>query len=637
MFAIARKHARLMVLLMVFSCLCGLAYYVYARPFYYSKSRVRMEQLADSSAVESLRETQVRVVLKELHAAPIVERTARRLGLKGSAREIQLRNVLKQSIRPFGRSELEIECWSVSAELAQRWPEALIEEFQSYRREKHARDLQEIVRSYSDELYEVAAKFGQKIEIKDQHDVIRVLAELQPFESGPTELVRLSRRLDELGKVRIELENSSLDIAAKLALLNSPGKSTDTVDLARNGASDGTPAEPVKSLPNLDASAQNQLTGDYQRARSRFELEYRELIKKKAEIEAKLPSVANRPEEAAAAQSAETTSRISRRPLQRIAAEMQKKIERLEEGWKSETVDLAFEEIVEAHDQPVSPEPGKLVLLSLLLGALLSVALPLLLTYFDRTVSRPEQVESILHLRVLGAVPEFSAPATARGGTPEQLESFRPVAANLLALASASSAPQVLMVSSAVRGEGKTLVSSNLAISFADLGVRTVVVDCDLRHSGIHRQFGYRRSPGLADVLRGELTFEDACRPTAHHDLSILSAGKPVDTGTELLGSEAFTALMKRLREKFDWVLVDTPPVLGFSETSILQKHVDGVVLVIRSGFTPRATVKAAIEMLQVNGATFHGAVLNGVDAVVAPVDSLRNADKSSRPALEQA
>src|SRR5688500_5847044 len=115
-------------------------------------------------------------------------------------------------------------------------------------------------------------------------------------------------------------------------------------------------------------------------------------------------------------------------------------------------------------------------------------------------------------------------------------------------MGSLSKAPHVMMITSAMPKEGKTVVSSNLAISFAHMGAKTLLIDTDLRRGRLHRLFGYRKSPGLSKLLLGEVSPEEACRPTTHENLLVLSAGKHLDTGTELLGSERFTSLMESLR-----------------------------------------------------------------------------------------
>lgn len=222
--AIARKHLRLMTLLMVFSCLCALVYYVYARPVYYAKALVRMDYVALPLDTDKVyHDGRVRVVMKELNSPHVIERTAHSLGLKGSAREVQLKTVLKQSIRSNSEKNLDLEVWPVSRELAERWPKALIDSFEEYRREKRSRDRQEVINTYTREIKEVAAKLGQSLDdkfvIKDAHDVARVTTDLLRFKSLPAELAKMDRRIDDMGRVRIQLEDPALDVIAKLSLI----------------------------------------------------------------------------------------------------------------------------------------------------------------------------------------------------------------------------------------------------------------------------------------------------------------------------------------------------------------------------------------------------------------------------------
>ena len=194
------------------------------------------------------------------------------------------------------------------------------------------------------------------------------------------------------------------------------------------------------------------------------------------------------------------------------------------------------------------------------------------------------------------------------------IENFRVVRTNLLAMGTLSKTPHVTMVTSAMPKEGKTVVSSNLAISFSQTGSRTLLIDTDLRRGRLHRLFGLRKSPGLSDYLLGKASLEDVIRPSGKENLSILSAGQHVEAGTELIGSVIFNDLMARLRNEYDRIIMDTPPVLGLSETSVLQAHVDGVLFVIWSGRTPIRNMKTAIDILVANGANFYGFILNRLD-----------------------
>jgi capsular exopolysaccharide synthesis family protein len=172
----------------------------------------------------------------------------------------------------------------------------------------------------------------------------------------------------------------------------------------------------------------------------------------------------------------------------------------------------------------------------------------------------------------------------------------------------------VTMVTSAMPKEGKTVVSSNLAISFGQTGSRTLLMDTDLRRGRLHRLFGLRKSPGLSDFLMEKVPLEVAIRPSGKENVSILSAGEHVESGTELLGSSKFGDLMLQLRSSYERIIVDTPPVLGLSETSVLQSHMDGVLFVIWSGRTPIRNMKTAIDILSANGANFYGFILNRLD-----------------------
>jgi Mrp family chromosome partitioning ATPase len=135
-----------------------------------------------------------------------------------------------------------------------------------------------------------------------------------------------------------------------------------------------------------------------------------------------------------------------------------------------------------------------------------------------------------------------------------------------------------------------------------------------LRRGRLHRAFGCEAKPGLSDVLRERASLDQAFRPTARPNLTIMTCGKHLNSAPELLGNAAFTQLMQDLRGKFDRIILDTPPVLGLAEAAMLQKLSDGVVFVIWSDFTSMRNVKAALQTLQLSGAKFAGFVLNRFD-----------------------
>jgi capsular exopolysaccharide synthesis family protein len=241
-------------------------------------------------------------------------------------------------------------------------------------------------------------------------------------------------------------------------------------------------------------------------------------------------------------------------------------------------------------------------------------------------VTNVEEMEQNHRLRGLGIVPRldptqlpgYPAVAGADANPDRQLiENFRVIRTNLLSMGAVTRNPQAIVIASAMPEEGKTVVSYNLALSFAQMGEKTILIDADLRRGRLHRVFNMRSAPGLSNILMQNLNWRDVVRPTDKENLVVLTCGKHLDGATEMVGSPAFEKLLGELRQEFKRVIIDTPPVLGLSETSMLQRLVDGVVLVVWCGRTPARYVKSAVEILQANHANFYGFVLNRLDLSV--------------------
>jgi capsular exopolysaccharide synthesis family protein len=362
------------------------------------------------------------------------------------------------------------------------------------------------------------------------------------------------------------------------------------------------------------------LEAEVEVAQTRFDLQYQELLNQKHDLEGKLPEYQELSKKHSKLLTQLTVFDMSRLPYATYLADMKKQINTMEFAGEKERVNLKYEGLIEVRDEPVSPSRLKLALLSLAAGIALAIGVPFLIEYLDHTMTNLDEVESAFRLRGLGVVPQTTATDILTTNIDEDtqsqslVENFRVIRTNMLSMGALTKPPHVIMVTSAMPKEGKTVVSSNLAASFALTGARTLLIDTDLRRGRLHRLFGYRKEPGLSNVLLGESSLQQSFRPTPQKNLTILSAGGHLPSGTELLGSPAFAELMKDLRGQFERIVIDTPPVLGLSETSILQTHVDGVVFVIWTAHTPKSGVQSAIEMLRANGANFYGFVLNRLD-----------------------
>jgi capsular exopolysaccharide synthesis family protein len=181
-------------------------------------------------------------------------------------------------------------------------------------------------------------------------------------------------------------------------------------------------------------------------------------------------------------------------------------------------------------------------------------------------------------------------------------------------------APRVLLITSPAPGEGKTTVSSNLAIALAETGRRVLLIDADLRRPSLHEIFALPNVWGLSSLLKRskpvtECPFASIAQETAVPGLFVVPSGPPPSTGTsQLLHSCRVVELLGRLRTEFDSILIDTPPMLQIADARVLAPLADGVLLVLRAGQTPRETARAAINRLLGDHASLLGVVLNGWD-----------------------
>ena len=178
--------------------------------------------------------------------------------------------------------------------------------------------------------------------------------------------------------------------------------------------------------------------------------------------------------------------------------------------------------------------------------------------------------------------------------------------------------PKVIMVTSAVPNEGKTTTAFNLALAFAEEAQRTaVLVDLDLRRPSVGGYLSPAPNLGISELLTEPVGLQKVLIGVAGTRLQVLPAGKARSNPTELLRSISLQRLIDELRGRFDWIVVDTPPVVPFSDAAVIQGLADGTLLIVRAGATPIATVERALEALE--GGNLLGVVLN--DVTTTPVD----------------
>ena len=269
---------------------------------------------------------------------------------------------------------------------------------------------------------------------------------------------------------------------------------------------------------------------------------------------------------------------------------------------------------------PVTPRTGMNMLLALLSGSVLAFGLAFFFEYLDSRIKTPDELKAHLGLPSLGMVPALDAktwkdkePLLHAGVPPGFAEAFRTVRTNVL-FSSAQEGSRVLVVTSTGPGEGKTTVATNLAISFAQAGQRVLLIDADMRRPRVHSVFGCKQEPGLSNLMVGNAKASDTVHKTPVPGLWVLGAGRIPPNPAELIGSQRFRDFLASLKEHFDLILVDSPPVMAVTDAAIVAHAANGVVFVVGAEMTCRNAARAAVEHLEQGRAHFVGAVLNRVE-----------------------
>jgi succinoglycan biosynthesis transport protein ExoP len=301
--------------------------------------------------------------------------------------------------------------------------------------------------------------------------------------------------------------------------------------------------------------------------------------------------------------------------------------------------------VIERAEVPQRPSKPK-VTLDLLLGVLaalvLAVAVPLGREYFDSSVKSSEDVVEFLGLPTLATIPNF---ALAREGQKPRLVEFREATRNgrhkvapsndselvvvrqpwskiaeafrsmrtAVLFSVPGQQPKVIAVTSALIGEGKTVGSLNLAATLSDAGARVVLVDADLRHPRCHRALRVKNERGLSDCLTGREEIGNVIHQLHTPLISFIPAGRQPTNPAELVGSTRMCEVLEYLKLRYEFVILDTPPVLPVTDAVLLARKADGVLLVVKGNATARELVQRARDQLQLAGAQVLGVVVNNV------------------------
>ncbi|MBI2835262.1 MAG: polysaccharide biosynthesis tyrosine autokinase [Acidobacteria bacterium] len=266
---------------------------------------------------------------------------------------------------------------------------------------------------------------------------------------------------------------------------------------------------------------------------------------------------------------------------------------------------------------PFSPDPRRNLFISILLGLGLGIAAALGIDYLDDTIKTPEDITRKLKLPFLGLVPAVRGDRVPvlSGPVPHDFgEAFRALRTSLV-FTSGGNTKRIIAVTSAQPLEGKTTTACNLSIALAFGGARVLLIDADMRRPGAHKALGASNDVGLSHLLVGRARAREAIQKTHDPNLWFMAAGRTPPNPSELLASDRMRSLIANLTSgPFDWIIIDTPPVLAVTDAVILGPVVSGVAFVLGAEMTRRRIAERAIETLMSSGPRVLGAVLNRVD-----------------------
>lgn len=284
-------------------------------------------------------------------------------------------------------------------------------------------------------------------------------------------------------------------------------------------------------------------------------------------------------------------------------------------------------EVLQRAELPVSPVRPSLPInlaIGLALGLLLGGGLIVLIDSLDNTVRAEADVSRHTAKPILGHLPQIDAALLREFGSIDTMteiaprsnfaEGIKTLRTNLMFM-SPDQPASMLLVTSPGPGEGKTLISINMAIAMAQSGLRTLIVDSDMRRPRVHKALGLENEGGLSTLILGKAKLDDVVQNTATENLFAVTCGELPPNPLELLHTDRFHSVIEEMRSRYDRVIFDSPPLAAVSDGLVLSHSVDAVLLILKFGQTRKELLKRAVEQLDAIGAPFLGCVLNDISA----------------------
>ena len=637
------KRSRLVIAVVVLSIGAALAYNYTATPFYEAQARLVIELTAPD--VVSFRpvvnqdrtnteyyETQVGV----LRSRGIAQRTLQRLGLwrTDASRDAQVDDLLSSlEIAPMERGRLvDVRFRSTDPQLAARVANGIADSYVEQDREAKLQASRQASKWLSDRLVELREQVNESQAALQQY---RRKTDLSLGDNQQNivvqKLAQLNTAVTAARAERIERET----LYAQLKAIQQSGSALDTFPpILANAFIQGLKAELAELLRQRGQLSERygDLHPEMIRINTAIETAQGRLGAETAKV---VDSIRNQYEAAAAnerglVQVLEEQKQavlnlnqaaIGYGELQRDATSTQQVFEsvlqRVRESQVAGELQYSAARIVDRATpptDPVWPRRQLNLMIALFGGFILAVGFVFSIEHLRTRIDGADDVRA-LGLPILGMTPWVgSAPKvllSPHGNPPAAFqEALRAIRANIL-FSPAAADMRTLAVTSAGVGEGKTSVVTNLAVAMAVAGRQVLLIDGDLRRPRVHSVFSLPKSPGLSEVMAGQVRPSEAVRQTTTPGLSVLPSGVVGESPADLLESELFRALLFELGERFDMVVIDSPPVMAVADASLIANVASSVIFVVRANKTSREAAQKALERLRMSHADILGVVLN--------------------------
>ena len=276
---------------------------------------------------------------------------------------------------------------------------------------------------------------------------------------------------------------------------------------------------------------------------------------------------------------------------------------------------------MEPASAPISVRPGlfKSLLIGLGAGALAGIAVLLLLDRIDDRMASFSEFQHQFSENVLGQIPKEKTKGKVTLLQPDDArhifaESYRNVRSSIFFMPYEGPRPKTFLITSAVPNEGKSTISSNLAITMALSGAKTLLIDGDLRRGAIREAFGLSTRVGFSEVLKQEVNWREVVVPTSYPNLFILPRGKTLSQPSEHLLRDSTDILLKELYHQYDYIMIDSSPVLAADDTTSLAPKIDATLFVVRLSHTSARLTRKSLELLYNRQVNVPGVILNFVD-----------------------